>query len=525
MMRDALRIAFLSLRRLGGLNAMRYGKEKHAKKRAILLGFFLLLLLLFLFAYVGSLTAALCLFGLGDSVPLLLSTLSLLLVFLFGIMMAGGILFSKNGFEFLSALPIRPSSILLGRLLLLYFEDVLFTAAVFLPGGIVYAALGGGVGKTALLFLSIPFLPMLPMMLSVWIGVCVQGIAARVRRQSLAVSVLTVGFVLAVLLIPQFLGDRAPISIDAVLPMLESALADLSVLLPPVYLLSLSLSGEIFAFAALIFLSLAICGVSVLLLSRVYAWLMCRTMMTQTGQKKEIRTRKRKNIGKALLIREARRYVASSVYVTNTIIGPILALAMAIALSVIGREGSGEQLPLPIELLRLLPFLFAATSVMMPPCAVALSMEGRQIGYLKSLPIPAFTLFGAKIGLTLLICLPFWAISVPFVLVRLTKTFSDALFYLILTPLLMAFFATAAFGMDLLFRKFDRESEMATVKQSLPTLLGGFLGPFGACLLGAPVLLLPPALALAYQGGLSVLLVIGIGCLLRRYAKVELSKL
>ena len=124
----------LELCNLYGLNALRFSKDKKAKRKSLgLLVLWMVLIVMGMF-YVGGLSYGLIYLGMQEVVPAYLITISSLLIFVFGVLKAGSAIFRKEGYDILCALPIGQGVAAASRLFRMYVEDLLMTLAVFLPG-------------------------------------------------------------------------------------------------------------------------------------------------------------------------------------------------------------------------------------------------------------------------------------------------------------------------------------------------------------------------------------------------------
>ncbi len=194
---------------------------------------------------------------------------------------------------------------------------------------------------------------------------------------------------------------------------------------------------------------------------------------------------------KSLYIRELKRYFASSIYVTNTVIGPILGTIASVSICFIDIDTVKMSLPLNVNVNSIAPFVFSAIFTMMTTTSVSISMEGKQFWVVKSLPIPAKALLDSKVLLNLSLMLPFYTVSQVALCIAL-KPNAVQLIWQILVPILIMLFVTV-FGItvNLKFHSFDWEKEETVVKQSLPAALGGFAGFFLCIILGAVVFAVP----------------------------------
>lgn len=158
----------LELCNLYGLNVLRFSKDKKSKQKTMGLAALWIILLVMLIGYVGGLAYGLIYLGLEEVVPAYLITLSGLLVFFFGMLKAGSVIFRKEGYDILCALPLRAGAIAVSRLLRMYAEDLLMTLAVLLPGiGVYIWNVRPNAGFYLTVFLGIWITPLIPMAASI----------------------------------------------------------------------------------------------------------------------------------------------------------------------------------------------------------------------------------------------------------------------------------------------------------------------------------------------------------------------
>lgn len=180
-------MARLEFCNLFGINVLRFTEDKRKKKRAVMLSVLWVLLIIMLLFYVGGLSWGLVEIGAGEDVPAYVIAISSMLIFVFGILKAGSIIFRKQGYDMVVSLPVRKGAVVLGRFLRMYTENLLVAALVLLPGIAVYAwKARPDVSFYLCAFLGIWSVPLLPMTGAVLIGALVTGISSRMRQKPAA---------------------------------------------------------------------------------------------------------------------------------------------------------------------------------------------------------------------------------------------------------------------------------------------------------------------------------------------------
>ncbi len=518
----------LELRSLYGINKFLHIQDPKEKNRCrLLLGVWVLLAAMVLF-YVGALVYGLCSLGLADTVPAYLTALSSLLILVFGFFTAGNRIFGQHGYAILASMPISARSLVCSRFLSLYIQDLALALAVMLPGMVVYGFCRmpqPGFYLTALL--STLLIPAIPLVISVLLGTLVLAISTRMKHKSLVQSLLMVLFVLLVLLGSFRFGNAAGnFTPEALAQLAQTAAKLLGQIYPPAIWLGSALTQAnmegffLFALVSLATMALAIYGTA----HGFHA--ISRRLQTITARHSyQIGTLESRGLLKALYIREAKRYFSSSIYVTNTIIGPIMGAVMAVALCIGGIDSLVNALPLPLDIRRLLPYAFSAVFCMMTTSCTSISMEGKHFWVIKSMPIPGKTLLDRKLLLNLSLMLPFYLLSLIAMAIALKPDLPQLLWLILIPGSLMLFSTVFGITVNLKFHSFDWEKEETVVKQSLPAALGGFSGFFLSALLGIAACITPERFSNAVNTLLCLLTLALTALLYRKNSRIRLERL
>lgn len=469
----------LELCNLCGLNVLRFSKDKKAKRKTMGLLAVWLLVLAILVCYVGGLSYGLIHLGLEETVPAYLVTVSGLLILVFGILKAGSTIFRKEGYDILCALPLPAGAAALSRLFKMYVEDLLMTLAVLLPGIVVYAwNIRPNAGFYLAGVIGIWSIPLIPMAASVFIGTLITGISSRMRHKSLIAAGLSILAVLGIMYGSSRLsaadGDIDP---EMLKNMSVFIMALLKRLYPPaVWLGTAIVRGDILGVALCCGLSLAIfaaVAAGVAFFFRKISQSLYGNFAKHNYKMGEL---KENSLLSSLCKREFRRYFSSSIYVTNTIIGPIMGCVLSGALLFTGTDTLKELLPLPIDMESMIPFLTAGVFCMMTTTATSISMEGKNWWILKSLPLSAKNILDGKILMNLLLILPFYFLSELFLIFALKPGAGELLWLILIPAEIILFSCVYGITVNLHFPVLEWESEVRIVKQSASAMLGGMGG-------------------------------------------------
>ena len=209
-----------------------------------------------------------------------------------------------------------------------------------------------------------------------------------------------------------------------------------------------------------------------------------------------------------MLKREFKRYFSSAIYVTNTIIGPIMGVVLAAAVLILGDDILGTPLPMEVDFSSIVPLIMAAVMAMMPPSAVSISMEGKNFWLVKSLPLSTKEILDSKMLMTLILIAPFYVVAEILLAIALRPTFVDFIFMVLLPAAIICFVVVWSIRGNLMFYSFDWSKEETVVKQSAAAAVGGFAGIIIVIVSVVAVILVPAEFTIAVKTGLIIVLAI-----------------
>ncbi len=387
-------------------------------------------------------------------------------------------LYNAKDNELLLAMPIKPAYILAARLIGLSFTDYLVGGIILLPA-YVGRTMALGFDFLALLRFIPLFVmfPMLPVALGSFFGWLLSLAEKRVRNKNLVTMVLSLALMAAYFL----LIDNAS---EAIAYLQESGAEMAASLAPilPVYSFGMAAAGDPLHMLIFAALSLGSIGLAAALLGRSFnkiALAPTHTRRQETGSL----SHRRRSMGWALLHKELRRFTSSPGYMLNAGMGlimmPIAAAALAsqlgqltMAFELMGLEG----LTLPAAAAWVMALICSMTFI----SAASVSLEGKNLWLLRSLPVDSGLILLSKARLHTLVCLPFCLVSSVICIVVLK---AEAWLWpaLILIPMAQsALCGLMGVAVNLLFPKLDWTNETQVVKQGMSTLAAMLLGAVSA---------------------------------------------
>ncbi len=487
---------------LGGKGKDGKGKNTSGGRLALMIclyGFLALMFAFFSFTVAIAMAPVMISAGLDALYFAIFMLASFTVVFLFSIFETKSELFECRDNELLLAMPIRPSAIVLARVLTILIYNYAEFLVVFFPATVVYLFVGGSPLAMLGAFFVFLLLPLLATSLSAAVGYLVARIAKKIKNNSLVTTLISLVFLVLYFFGYTSLMDGLEEYLDKIT---ESGVVGGS---PALLFIGGAALMKPLSFLVLLVVSLGVSAFAYYLISRSYF-----RIVTETGKAKRAVYREKKakqgSPFTAMVKKELLRYTSSATYMLNSGIGLLFELGISVYFAIrmdSVRELLAEMLPdanadaiLPVVGILVLTFFSTCTFI----SGCSLSLEGKAFPILRSLPISTETVLFAKTMPHLIITMPFTVVTAIFFAVTTHAAWYYVIF-LFLTPTAANLFC-ALFGMvmNVAFPKFDYVNEAQVVKQSTAMFICTFGQMILAVLISIPVVLL----ALASKGLLAV---------------------
>lgn len=501
------------------------------------------LMILFIFIYlimIGSFFALSFLIGeplVNNGLAWVFFMIMTILAFLVGIigsvMSTSAALFQAKDNEFLLAMPIPPSKILIARMVSVYIMGVVYESMIMIPAILFYFIMGHPSFLSVILcILGIFVLGFLVLVFSCLFGWIIALISSKLKNKKILTTVILVIFIGLFI----YLRFQA----DAFFRYLAEHGQEIGEAVKgwgyPLYSLGLGMSGDILAFLVFTAITAALFVLTCLVMSKSFKRIVS---VKDEGIKAEfseaqIRTR---SIGTALRRKEFKHFTSSVTYMVNCGLGILFLIAGAVILLIKIQDvryladSFASQTPL---LGRYIPvagaFAVCLLTAMCDIAAPSISLEGKNIWLLQTMPVDPYDIFKSKIflhvtltGIPALIC------TIAMIIV-----FRPDVFTAVCMILCVAFYVilsgSAMLALDLKRPMLDWTNETQPVKQSvnilfswlggmilalafaaLYLLVGAFLAPSVYLLLCTVILAVLSVLLLLWFKGRGRLLFAGLG--------------
>lgn len=332
---------------------------------------------------------------------------------LFSLTSANGTVFGGKDYDTLMSLPVRPFSVALAKAAYVYIFLFFMALVVVFPSAVVCAFFSKSLLISPLTILScLIALPFLPLGVGLFIGSAFAILMAKVKRKNILKTILSFAgmavYFYFVFGISADFDDSVAVS---------NALARIMAVLSPLCFFA---KGYIYfgiEWVVAFLLPLAVSGLYFWFVSANYKKINTLILTKRTKGDFKMSGQKQNSLFKCMFLREVKQWAACSGAVLNHLIGPILSLALVIYVVASGNLNqiingfTDEDLAIPSEVLLfycrgalpLIPVFFVSVGVY-TCCAV--SLEGKSVWLIKSLPVKYSDFLKPKLALGMIISLP-----------------------------------------------------------------------------------------------------------------------
>lgn len=478
MIKQCSKLLAINLLKSFGINEVIYTKDNKKKVSSVLLGFCFLLVGFSMVFYIGISAYSLCYIGAADIVPAYMLALTSLIILFFTMLKTNGVIFQKNHYDMLAAMPIKPAVIVASRFLNMYVGNVVFSMLVMVPSCFVYAIYArASITFFIMTAISIIVLPLIPMTIATTIGSLITVITSRMRFKNFFTVVLSIAFALGIIVVSSFTGSLDSAGISNLANIVEILTKRVNELYPLAPLFTSALvKGNWFAFLVFVLVSILVFALFVAATSWKFVEICSLLNDHVTKSNYQLKELEQNTPLKALYIKELKRYFSSNLYVLNTIIGYVMMVAMAVAILVMGVDEIEKAMEMPGVVQKAMPLLMSIMCGITSTTISSISLEGKQWWIPKSLPVSTKTIFDSKILVNLTLAIPssiiasvLLAIAVPFEWIGYV--------WLFLTPIVYnLFFSVFGIFINAQMPVFNWDNEATVIKQSGAVFVGMLVG-------------------------------------------------
>jgi len=387
------------------------------------------------------------------------------------VFMAQSQLYRAKDNDLLLSLPIKPWQILFCRMLPLYAQNFYFCFVVLFPAFIVYAIFGGVTALSVLFTLiALIIIPMLCTTLCCLLGFLVALIASRLKHANIVAVIFSLILFAAYFAVYMWFSQI----MDSLVENGAQIAGGIKGGFYPLYAAGAMMAGDPIGFLVTFAICVGSFAILYLILSKTYYGLITRSHATAKSVYREKKI-KRVSVWGALIGKEAKAFFRSTAYLLNCGLGVVMLFAATLFLAIGGgwiTEGIAANAPIMLSRLPALACLIiCAVSSMDCVTAPSVSLEGKSIYILKSLPVEPYKPLFAKLFLHVIFNAPM-AVIAGVTAAIVFKASALATVMLILMPVAVNFlFGALGLAFNLKKPMLDWENETIVIKQSMSVLL------------------------------------------------------
>ena len=401
-----------------------------------------------------------------------------------GIYKSGNLLFNCTDDNLLLSLPIKKSTVLFIRIFKFYIFELLYNSLFLLPAVIVYAVhVHPNTIYYLISFIGLIVFPIIPILLSSLIGSITTFISSKFKGKNIIQTLLTFILLLGIIYFSY--------NFEGIISNIAEKAYNLSDLITKIYYpagayIELITKFSLLKLLEFIVINLGLFIISIILMGKIYFKLNSNVKSIKTNNKNKKYVIKSSRPIVSLIKKEFNRFINSPVFITNAGLGLVLfilgCILITVKLNSINDSIISSIPELTINIVSYIPIgLFAfifLTSFMTSITSSMISLEGKSINILKSLPLKPNTIIKSKVLTAILIMLPCIVIGDVIVFIRFSFDFLSIILVLIASVLFPLVSETIGIIINLKYPKVDAKNDTEVVKQSMSSFISVFIGMF-----------------------------------------------
>lgn len=435
-----------------------------------------------------------------------------------------GVLFGFREYDRIISLPIKTSTVVASRILILYGMNFAFCCLVMVPAGVIYFIKASVSFSFIPIFLVTLFLiPLIPVVFAAFFGAIISIIANKFKHKSLFGLIFTFAFFLAIM-VSSMRVNRHTMDFQAIGQIL---LNSVKTIYPPAYLYVQGVCENNFlSLFWFVFSSIAVFAVFVFLVAKYFNKINTFLVSGRTVSHYKLTSLKETTPLFALYKKEIKRYFTSTIYVFNTGFGMVLLVLLSFGILFMGPQILEHviKIPIPKNILNdSLPIFISFCVVMSCTSVCSISLEGKNLWIVKSIPVSTMTVFFSKIAVNLTILIPPVTVSSAVLCFAIRPALLQGLMLFLLPYAYCIFISLLGIVVNVAYPIFDWQSDVTVVKQSAATIIAIL---FGFLSMAIPIILLNvlPKDFLGESALLSTLIIVLLDFLLYRYIRTKSVK-
>lgn len=458
-----------------GINKLKYSRniKEHKNLSSKLILFFIVLAMVayYMYHFAEATIDSFILMGKHEYFLLVFMFLASSYILIFNIYKGPSTIFGFKDYDILASLPVSRKEVILSKFIGLYLTNLLYQALIMLPAfGVYLSKISVSEVFVIVYLLSFLVIGLIPVIISTLLGTVINYIASKFSHKNI-ISILSSLLLMSLMM---FLNYKLSSSSMGNLVINEVKFITKFKYIYPIIVLYLKMLQNSSTICMLLIYAISLLALYLFIWVIDKYYLKINSMLLSVRKKiykyKEL---KQNSVLKSLLKKESTKYFKTPLYFLNTSTGVILLLVFAIGISIFYKESYSTFTPI---INKYLPFVISILCAMSCTTHCSMSLEGKNYWMYQVFPVNMKKVIYSKVFFNLLICCPILvAVNILFII-----TFELSLatkIFIFVIPMLVTFLI-AIFGMvlDVMFLTLEWDSEVAIIKQRIPSLIAMFGG-------------------------------------------------
>lgn len=189
----------MQLYNLFGINRILHSHSKKEKHRSMALGGIFILVIGLMIAYSTIISISLASMGAVNVLPTISALVCSLITLILTFLKSSGVLIGLRDYDMIMSLPVKNSEVVLSRLTMVYLTNLLISVIAVLPSVVIFGINSeAGISGNTMFLLSFLFLPVIPMIVSLGLGVLISAVSSRSKHKNILSLILSTLIVLLI---------------------------------------------------------------------------------------------------------------------------------------------------------------------------------------------------------------------------------------------------------------------------------------------------------------------------------------
>ena len=405
-----------------------------------------------------------------------------------GVYKTSSLLFNCKDDLLLLSLPIKRRTVLFIRIFKFYIFELMFNSLFMLPAMIVYVFFMKTLTVTYIItsIIMLLTLPIIPIVISCFIGMITSSISSRFKYKNAIEIIFTMIFLVFIMII-SFQMQSITKNIIQNATSINDVIT--KIYYPSGVYAKLVTNFNIVDLLIYILVNIILSILSIYVLGKFYFKINSRLKKVQTSNNVNINDLNIKSKSKtnSLIKKELNTFFKTPVFIINSGFGLIMFMIITFILvfkfdsliPIITNKENGLGIPKDLimnNISLLILSITMLTGFMTSITNSVISMEGRNINILKSLPIKVKTILMSKIYACLIITTPILLIGNIILFIKFKISIIESILLLLLVVLIPLVSHFIGILVNLRYPKLDADNATEIVKQSTSSLVSVMLG-------------------------------------------------